>query len=59
MKTDKPKEHDTPSVANIPGDPETAFDMVNKFGTYNIQPTADADHEFPAIAQGKSKDDKQ
>lgn len=30
---------------------ETAFDMVNKYGTYNIQPTADTDNEYPAIAQ--------
>lgn len=33
---------------------ESAFDMVNKYGTYNIQPTADTENEFPAIAQ-KSK----
>ncbi len=33
---------------------DTAFDMVNKYGTYNIQPTNDTDNTFPAIAQGIS-----
>lgn len=32
--------------------PETAFDMVNRYGTYNIQSTADTDNQYPAIAQG-------
>ncbi|MEE1002269.1 MAG: hypothetical protein U0L17_00795 [Acutalibacteraceae bacterium] len=41
------------SVTAIAGEPETAFDMVNKYGTYEIQPTADTDNEFPAIAQGE------
>lgn len=37
---------------DIAGMPEDAFQMVNKYGTYNIQPTADSDNEFPEIAQG-------
>lgn len=32
-----------------------AFDMVNRYGTYNIQPTADTENEFPAIKQGTEK----
>ena len=32
--------------------PETCEEMLNTFGTYNIQPTANTDNEFPAIAQG-------
>ena len=32
-----------------------AFDMVNRYGTYNIQPTADTENEFPAIKQGIAK----
>ena len=36
--------------------PITPLEMVNKYGTYNIQPTADAGNEFPAIAQGIPKD---
>ncbi len=39
----------------VPQNPATAEELVNKYGTYNIQPTADTENEFPCIAQGKSK----
>ncbi len=29
-----------------------AFDLVNKYGTYNIQDTADTSNLFPMIAHG-------
>ena len=29
--------------------------MVNQYGTYNIQKTADTDNPYPAIAQGLPK----
>lgn len=29
-----------------------AFDLVNKYGTYNIQDTADTSNLFPLIAHG-------
>lgn len=32
--------------------PETCEEMLNTYGTYNIQPTADTPNDFPAIAQG-------
>ena len=38
--------------------PETAFELVNKYGTYEIQPTADSDNDFPKIAQGLPKKQK-
>ncbi len=40
--------------------PETVYDLVNKYGTYEIQPTADTSNDFPKIAQGlpKEKDRK-
>jgi hypothetical protein len=41
-----------PQARGYFGSPETCMEMVNRFGTYNIQPTADADNLFPAIAQG-------
>jgi len=41
-----------PQVDAFPGDPESCFDLVNQYGTYNIQPTADGDHTFPLIAPG-------
>ena len=39
-------------MQHIPGDPASAWEMVNKYGTYNIQPTSDADHQYPSIHQG-------
>ncbi len=35
-----------------------SFDMVNSYGTYNIQPTSDTSNVFPAIAQGKAAYDE-
>ena len=43
------------SAQAVGGMPEDAFDMLHKYGTYNIQPTADSDNEFPEIAQGLPK----
>lgn len=42
------------AVEAIHGNPETAHEMVNKYGTYEIQPTADTKNPFPTIAQGLS-----
>ena len=36
-------------------EPLDSFDYVNMYGTYNIQPTADREDEYPAIAQGLSR----
>ncbi len=33
-----------------------AFDLVNKYGTYEVQDTADTDNLFPTIAQGLPND---
>lgn len=35
--------------------PDDSFDMVNKYGTYEIQPSNDTDNTFPAISQGLAK----
>ena len=45
----------TPDVHHFSGVPESCFDMVNMYGTYNIQKTADTDNPYPAIAQGLPK----
>ena len=37
------------------GDVFDAEDIVNKYGTYNIQPTADTKNLFPQISQGLPK----
>lgn len=41
-----------PSSEDICDYPETTFEQITKFGTYEIQPTADTANWFPAIAQG-------
>ena len=44
------------SAAEAPqGDPVDAQDTVSKYGTYNIQPTADTENLFPQISQGLPK----
>ena len=59
MEKQEKKLPDTPSADGIGGQPEDAFDMINKYGTYEIQPTADSDNAFPAIAQGQPHVPKQ
>ena len=34
------------------GEAENDLDLINRYGTYNIQRTADTFNTFPAIAQG-------
>ena len=46
----------TPMTHAFPGQPEDCFDLVNQYGTYEIQRTADTGNFFPAIAQGLPKD---
>ncbi len=38
------------------GQPETCDELLHKYGTYNIQPTADNENEFPQISQGLPKE---
>ena len=40
------------AVEAIHGNPETAHEMVNKYGTYEIQPTTNTENVFPLIGQG-------
>ena len=42
-------------LVNIKNPPETAEELVNCYGTYEIQPTADTDNSYPAISQGFNK----
>lgn len=46
------------AVKPIESEPETSFDMVNKYGTYEIQPTCERQNEWPTIAQGVPKNYK-
>ena len=49
------KDPETPSSNDYSDYPEDSFDLVNKFGTYEIQPTADTSNIFPTVAQGLQK----
>lgn len=41
------------------GSPETCDEILNKYGTYEVQDTADTDNAFPKIAQGLPKSRKE
>ena len=43
---------ETPMLHLFPGVPESCFDLLNEYGTFELQPTCDTENEFPAIAQG-------
>ena len=51
-KSNKKRDLSVPSAIAVQGNPETAFELINKYGTYNIQPTAESDNDYPKIAQG-------
>lgn len=53
MKEKHRKPGDTPCMEGVGGQPETAEEVIDKYGTYEIQPTADTDNPYPAIAQGR------
>ncbi len=42
----------TPDVHRFSGNAGSCFDMVNQYGTYEIQRTNDTENMFPMIAQG-------
>ena len=54
MKNKKDKRNTNTSVSaqDVASQPETVYELINKYGTYEIQPTADSDNDFPKIAQG-------
>ena len=41
-----------PSSDAVLGQPENTTELLNKYGTYEIQPTNDSDNEYPTISQG-------
>lgn len=38
-----------PDMHQFRGVPQNCFDLVNQYGTYNIQPTTDTENLFPLI----------
>jgi len=57
-KTNNNEDYLTPSANSVQGQPQNVFELINKYGTYNIQPTDDSDNSFPKIAQGLARPDK-
>ncbi len=55
MKNNKNEFNTELSVEKFTRNPETVDEMLNSYGTYNIQPTAINENDFPAIAQGENK----
>ena len=47
--------HEAPMTEPHFGQPDDGYDLINRYGTYNIQPTADTENVFPMIAQGLPK----
>ncbi len=45
----------TPDVHQFRGVPENCFDLVNRYGTYNIQPTSDTENLFPLVGPALPK----
>ncbi len=56
----KNKEDNKAEISSMPiiDQPENVTEMINKYGTYEIQPTADTLNDYPAISQGLAKKDK-
>ena len=54
MKKSKNRKDDAiqPSLYKSVGLPDNSFQMVNNYGTYEIQATADTENQYPCIAQG-------
>ena len=46
------------SLIKPSGEPGNVTELLNKYGTYEVQDTADTDNEFPAIAQGLPQSEK-
>lgn len=52
----KKKICETPCMYSNDAQPGNVTEQINRYGTYNIQPTNCQGNTFPAIAQGLSKD---
>ena len=41
-----------------PGQPDSRDDVINKYGTYEVQRTNGTENDYPQIAQGLARDVK-
>lgn len=58
MEKKRKKERDVVTEIScdaVMSQPRDCFELINKYGTYEIQPTCDSDQDFPKIAQGLPK----
>lgn len=44
------------SATPIMVQPENVYELLHKYATYEIQPTADSGNDYPTIAQGLPED---
>ena len=51
----KAKNNTEIAATPVHSQPEDSFEQINKYGTYEIQPTAESDNKYPEIAQGYPK----
>ncbi len=49
------KSYEEISSNAVIGNPENVYEQLNRYGTYEIQPTADTENQYPCIAQGYNK----
>ncbi|MBR4123819.1 MAG: hypothetical protein IKT93_05315 [Clostridia bacterium] len=54
-KNKKGKRYTENSVLPLSDLPRTVEEMVNRYGTYEIQSTAATENQYPCIAQGFNK----
>ncbi len=52
--TKKKRDHRSQPPERKPGWPDGDDDVINKYGTYEIQRTNEMEHPYPMIAQGLS-----
>ena len=48
------KRENAPTPQRAPGWPEGKDDVINKYGTYQVQATSGTENDFPQIAQGSA-----
>lgn len=51
--------HKSQPLERKPGWPDGEDDIINKYGTYEIQPTSGMENPYPMIAQGLSPQEAQ
>ncbi len=49
------REHESLPPERKPGWPDSVDDVINKYGTYEVQATNGTENRYPQIAQGMSQ----